>query len=104
MYSSVDGGDPSNNGVLMYLKPTLCGAESKDVLHYGKSHPGFPHDPTMQDQFFSESQFESYRALGCHTVEQALQKICDLARPGVGGAPLSLDDVTARAREYLKRR
>jgi hypothetical protein len=41
------------------------------VANYAASHPEFPHETTA-DQWFSESQLESYRALGLHTIE----KIC----------------------------
>jgi hypothetical protein len=33
------------------------------------AHGQFPHEPTT-DQFFSESQFESYRMLGSHVMQQ----------------------------------
>ncbi|MCM2396049.1 hypothetical protein NBH19_08145 [Rhizobium sp. S95] len=33
--------------------------------------PRFPHEATS-DQFFSEEQFEAYRALGFHAVDRAL--------------------------------
>ena len=32
---------------------------------YHRAKPGFPHETTA-DQWFTESQFESYRALGQH--------------------------------------
>jgi hypothetical protein len=38
------------------------------VFNYAIRHPEFPHEPTS-DQFFNESQFESYRALGSHIIE-----------------------------------
>ena len=34
-----------------------------DVRAYGNLHDAFPHESTA-DQFFTESQFESYRQLG----------------------------------------
>jgi hypothetical protein len=34
-------------------------------------HPEFPHTPTS-DQFFNESKFESYRALGYHVAKAVL--------------------------------
>jgi hypothetical protein len=34
-----------------------------DVHSYARAHPAFPHESTA-DQWFSESQFESYRKLG----------------------------------------
>ena len=36
-----------------------------DVQEYAAHHEQFPHEPTS-DQFFDESQFESYRRLGEH--------------------------------------
>ena len=50
-------------GYLLYLKPSLTGGEPSDVAQYAKRSPDFPHEPTA-DQWFSESQFESYRRLG----------------------------------------
>jgi hypothetical protein len=43
-----------------------------DVLSYAVSHPTFPHETTA-NQFFSESQFESYRMLGYEIASNALQ-------------------------------
>jgi hypothetical protein len=51
------------DGVLIYLKPVLLGDEPADVEAYAVSHEQFPHESTG-DQWFSETQFESYRALG----------------------------------------
>jgi hypothetical protein len=69
-YSAVDG--PVANGVLIYMKATLSGDEPVDVLNYGRSHPAFPHESTA-NQFFTEAQFESYRTLGLHTLQQAAE-------------------------------
>ncbi|HEY7312336.1 MAG TPA: hypothetical protein VH643_23430 [Gemmataceae bacterium] len=61
--------DPeSAPGTLVYIKPSLTGDEPADVLHQAESAPAFPHDPTT-NQFYNESQFESYRALGRHIAE-----------------------------------
>jgi hypothetical protein len=54
-----------NEGLLVYIKPSITGDEPQDVLNYKAGHPQFPHQPTTE-QWFSESQFESYRALGWH--------------------------------------
>lgn len=51
------------DGTLMYIKPSLLGTEPADVLNYRKSNKDFPHQ-TTGDQWFDETQFESYRALG----------------------------------------
>jgi hypothetical protein len=50
-------------GALIYVKATVHGDEPEDVRSYYAAHPEFPHESTA-DQFFTESQFESYRRLG----------------------------------------
>lgn len=61
-YTKVDG-DDARDGLLIYIKPTLYGKEPIDVIHYSKENPEFPQQSTA-DQFYSETQFESYRTLG----------------------------------------
>ena len=67
-YSAVDG-PGARPGVLVYLKPVVRSGQPVDVFNYAKSSATFPHE-TTSDQFFSESQFESYRMLGSHTIEE----------------------------------
>jgi hypothetical protein len=62
-YEEVDPG--AATGTLYYLKASLTGDEPADVLQYAEAHPTFPHQDTT-DQWFDESQFESYRELGFH--------------------------------------
>jgi hypothetical protein len=57
--------DPENPGTVVYIKSTLTGDEPADVLNYKNEHSCFPHDSTT-NQWFTESQFESYRHLGHH--------------------------------------
>jgi hypothetical protein len=57
--------DPHTQGTVVYIKSTLTGDEPGDVLNYEKEHSAFPHDTTA-NQWFTESQFESYRRLGHH--------------------------------------
>jgi len=52
-----------DNGYILYVKPSYHGTESAGIVAYAKAHATFPHETTA-DQFFSESQFESYRTLG----------------------------------------
>jgi Patatin-like phospholipase len=67
--------DPAaENGVLLCVKPVLLGGEPADVQHYAKTSNDFPHESTS-DQFFSESQFESYRALGSHEMTRVLESL-----------------------------
>jgi hypothetical protein len=55
-------------GRLIYLKPSLLKDLPLDVRAYAASHKQFPHETTA-DQWYAESQFESYRKLGQHLVE-----------------------------------
>ncbi|MCU1348376.1 MAG: hypothetical protein JWO56_1406, partial [Acidobacteria bacterium] len=69
-YTAVDG-SAAKDGTLIYIKAGLYDEPScpRDVYNYAQQSPFFPHEPTS-DQFFSESQFESYRALGRHAVNE----------------------------------
>jgi len=83
-YSRIDG-PAIEDGVLLYIKPVcygIDGSEPRDVVQYKRSHPTFPHESTV-DQFFSESQFESYRALGEYTAQQVMGH--DYSSSGVEG-------------------
>jgi hypothetical protein len=73
-YSRVDEASEENDGTLIYLKPTLnLGGSGPpipyDVFSYHKTSADFPHESTV-DQWFDESQFESYRALGNYLVTE----------------------------------
>src|SRR5262249_24668164 len=78
-YDEVDFG--AVPGTIVYLKPSITGDESADILHYKSQNPMFPHE-TTGDQFFSESQFESYRALGQHVAEIIFSDARDDAADG----------------------
>jgi hypothetical protein len=76
-------------GTLIYLKPSLTGGEPADLLNYSLTHPGFPHQPTS-DQNFDESQFESYRKLGHWIGRATFDAPNAAARQGAtGNAPLT---------------
>jgi hypothetical protein len=66
-YSAVDG-ETAPPGTIIYIRPACYGDEPRDIYEYFKKNPAFPHESTA-DQFFSESQFESYRMLGLYTVQ-----------------------------------
>jgi hypothetical protein len=70
-YSAIDGNKTDKDGTLVYLKAGLYSETyfPKDVYNYATESADFPHETTA-DQFFSESQFESYRALGRHVVNE----------------------------------
>jgi hypothetical protein len=56
-------------GKILYIKSTLTGTESVDLRNYKREHPAFPSESTL-NQWFTESQFESYRRLGQFIGEQ----------------------------------
>lgn len=58
LYGAVDKG--AQPGTLIYIKASLNHNEPADVKHYAATKKTLPHESTT-DQFFSESQFESYR-------------------------------------------
>jgi hypothetical protein len=53
-----------------------------DVQNYMLQHQAFPHDSTAE-QWFTESQFESYRRLGQRVVEKIDRLFSDVERAGV---------------------
>ena len=67
--AAADAAREARDGWLLYLKPAFYGGEPRDVYQYAQANDEFPHESTV-DQFFSESQFESYRMLGLHAVER----------------------------------
>jgi len=67
-----EAGDDPYTGIIVYLKSSLVGDEPADLLAYKLRHPVFPHDMTG-NQWFAETQFESYRRLGHHVAMTAIQ-------------------------------
>ena len=75
-YSAVDAdvnGEKAPDGIIIYIKPACYGDEPRDIYEYFKKSKTFPHESTA-DQFFSESQFESYRMLGLYTMQNLCKK------------------------------
>jgi hypothetical protein len=70
-YPELDADGEQVTGTIVYLKSSLTGLEPPDLLNYQKRNPEFPHQ-TTGDQFFDESQFESYRTLGYLIATRAL--------------------------------
>jgi hypothetical protein len=61
-------------GRLLYIKMSLTGDENDYIINYKRRYPHFPHESTA-DQFFSEEQFEVYRALGFHEAFKAIEDL-----------------------------
>jgi len=93
-YAAVDGSE-AVKGILLYVKPCFYGGEPTDIFNYASAHGAFPHESTA-DQFFSESQFESYRMLGFYTMQSIWQADWGAV------APYVLTELQKRAEVYLK--
>jgi hypothetical protein len=80
-------------GQIIYFKPGFYGmAEPADVRAYAAAHAKFPHETTL-NQWFGESQFESYRSLGAYVIEE----ICK------GADVLDLTEFADRVGEHLRK-
>src|SRR5260370_6407495 len=88
-YSSADAG--AGDGYLIYVKPMYLGNEPPDVQSYHAGHRDFPQQATA-DQWFDESQTESYRMLGMHTIDEICRRL----------EGSSLEDLRRAAEEYIK--
>lgn len=82
-YKDADG-EGCQDGKVIYIKPAYHGTEGAAIRSYATANPTFPHETTL-DQFFTESQFESYRALGLD----------------IGHAVLAAADVQGILRDFL---
>jgi hypothetical protein len=77
-----------DDGTIIYIKPTLVEGDPRDVLAYAQVDKTFPHDSTA-NQWFDESHFESYRALGeaagaaaSVPIETEVRRLLHLLGPG----------------------
>lgn len=66
-------------GTILYVKPQYSDAKIRNVgvKNYAKVHEDFPHQDTS-NQWFTESQFESYRALGFEMMDDILNQALSL--------------------------
>jgi hypothetical protein len=95
------------NGYILYVKPSYHGTESAGIVAYAKAHATFPHETTA-DQFFTESQFESYRTLGFEIMDSVFHAarhnlpdpgaagVCDLIQALHAPQPIKPNDSAAR--------
>jgi hypothetical protein len=95
---TIDYGPSHPQGVLIYLKAAMSGAENPAILQYKASHAAFPHESTG-NQFYGEDQFESYRHLGREAAESAFGSLnCTLDMADVAGELLSRSSLAQVAR------
>jgi len=95
-YGMVDKG--ARPGYLLYVKASLTGGEPADILQYASQHAAFPHE-TTNDQWYSESQFESYRRLGHHAMGAVLTDAIDQAGALGTDREADLEEVFTALRE-----
>ena len=96
-YDCVDQPEPGQtptdlNGTLVYIKASVTGLEPADILQYAKTHTTFPNETTA-NQFFNESQFESYRHLGSYAVQSIASRAPQALAPDI-------ESFTAAANSY----
>jgi len=100
-YSMRDGNSPDADGFLYLIKPRLLGDEPPDLAQYAASMQDgegpFPHQSTA-DQFFDETQFESYRMLGVVSAKAAFPDRADAWPEEDDRNHLGQTDATAAAR------
>jgi len=75
-----------DDGVIVYMKPALVAGDPGDVLGYPAINPSFP-DDTTANQWFDETHFENYRALGYATGIAAAPTIQEVVRWALEPAP-----------------
>jgi hypothetical protein len=71
LYKEIDS--TLENGYLVYIKPVVLAGDYSDVTAYKAANPAFPHEGTG-NQWFNESQTESYRMLGVRSVLDTFKK------------------------------
>jgi hypothetical protein len=94
-YPPPPGGTQPETGHIIYIKPTITRDVSRDVLAYRDTNAPFPNQTTA-DQWFDESQFESYRKLGL----QSLRCLAGIKNERAVDKPISMDEFLTEARKY----
>jgi hypothetical protein len=87
-------GRPAEVGMLIYLKPSVIENLPMDVNAYSVANLAFPHESTA-DQWYSESQFESYRRLGQFLTERLGRHDYSVPAEGPGRVKAFFEDVWA---------
>ncbi len=76
-----------SGGHVVWIKPVLTKEDSIDVRQYKLENDAFPQQTTA-DQWYDESQFESYRALGYQALAPKLERLLKTHAPkGLADVP-----------------
>ena len=96
---------PQNQkGILLYIKSSITGDENDYIVDYKRRFPTYPHETTA-DQLFSEEQFEAYRALGFHAVNEVFlgnDNVGMRPKPAPWQGPALADPLVKAAKDLLK--
>lgn len=87
-YLPASAESPRETGILIYLKSSLTGKEPAQVLGQRAMDSTFPHDATL-NQFYNETRFEAYRALGEYLGESVCKRMDELTSGLAQGADIS---------------
>jgi hypothetical protein len=93
------------NGHILYIKPAYHGSEKNaGIRSYATANRKFPHEPTS-DQWFTESQLESYRCLGLEIATHILhhEVVLRSANPEKSVTKLTLHDALKDAFKAVRR-
>jgi len=74
----------SREGVILWIKPVVRDQDSADVRQYQLAYRDFPQQSTA-DQWYDESQFESYRRIGYDSACEAFAADADVGNVLVPG-------------------
>jgi hypothetical protein len=85
VFGTVKYADRERPGQLLYIKTSMTKEDPEDIWAYKRAHAAFPHQSTA-DQWFDESQFESYRLLGRRSIE-SIAKTRNEETVRTGGIP-----------------
>jgi hypothetical protein len=96
-----EGSAASENGYILYIKPGYHGTESAGIVAYATANAAFPHETTA-DQFFSESQFESYRTLGFEIADGILRDAAENVDTIIEAEKLKHETAVAEAQKASK--
>jgi hypothetical protein len=87
-------------GRIIYIKAGVYGDAPADVRAYAAANARFPHDTTL-NQWFTESQFESYRSLGSHAIRMITSHHKSTNPPIITPGAMPLEDFVNVAEAYL---
>ena len=91
-------------GILLYVKSSITGDENDYIVEYKRRFPTYPHETTA-DQLFTEEQFEVYRALGFHAVNELFSGSDHVGmrpKPAQWQATILNDPLVKAAKDLLK--